>query len=84
MALATASTVITAERPVRLQVGREKPGEGNPEDPGQARSQMSEHVKVVGLLLVLREHVPTHMRSQTAPRVITRRNVAGTLVCQTA
>ena len=37
-----------AERPVRLQVGREKAGEGNPDDPAQARSQMSEHVKVVG------------------------------------
>jgi len=30
-------------RPVRLQVGREKPGEGNPNDPGQARSQ--EHAR---------------------------------------
>ena len=29
-------------------------GEGNPDDPAQARSQMSEHVKVVGLLLVQR------------------------------
>jgi hypothetical protein len=84
MALGDSSTVITAERPVRLQVGREKPGEGNPDDPGQARSQMSEHVKVVGLLLVLREHVPTHMFSRAASQVITHRNVAGTLVCRTA
>jgi hypothetical protein len=73
-----------AERPVRLQVGWEKAGEGNPDDPAQARSQMSEHVKVVGLLLVWRGHVPTHMRSRTAPQVITRRNVVGTLVCRTA
>ena len=54
-----------AKRPVRLQVGWEKAGEGNPADPAQARSQMSEHVKVVGLLLVWWEHVPTHMLSQT-------------------
>jgi hypothetical protein len=73
-----------AERPVRLQVGWEKAGEGNPTDPAQARSQMSEHVKVVGLLLVWRGHVPTHMFSRTAPQVITHRNVAGTLVCRTA
>src|SRR6266516_5240527 len=30
-----------AERPVRLQVGWEKAGEGNPDDPAQARMQMS-------------------------------------------
>ena len=54
-----------AERLVRLHVGWEKAGEGNPDDPAQARSQMSEHVKVVGLLLVWWEHVPTHMLSQT-------------------
>ena len=72
------------ERPVRLDVGREKPGEGNPDDPGQARSQMSEHVKVAGLLLVSRGHVPTHMPSQTAPQVITHWNVEGAVVCWTA
>ena len=54
-----------AERLVRLQVGWEKAGEGTPDDPAQARSHMSEHVKVVGLLLVWCEHVPTHMLSQT-------------------
>ncbi len=58
-------------------------GEGNPRDPAQARMQVSIHVKVVGLLLVSRGHVPTHMHSQTAPQVITHRNVAGTLVCRT-
>ena len=56
---------LAAERLVRLQVGWEKAGEGNPDDPAQARSHMSEHVKVVGLLLVWWEHVPTHMLSQT-------------------
>src|SRR6266481_6238499 len=45
-------------RPLRLQVVGEKPGEGNPADPGQARMQMSIHVKVVGLALVQRGHVP--------------------------
>ncbi len=52
-----------AERPVRLQVGWEKAGEGNPCDPAQARMQVSIHVKVVGLLLVQRGHVPTRMLS---------------------
>jgi len=37
-------------------------GEGNPTDPAQARLQESRHVKVVGLLLVQRGHVPTQMR----------------------
>ena len=59
-------------------------GEGNPYDPAQARMQVSIHVKVVGLLLVLRGHVPTHMSSPTVPQVVTHRNVAGTLVCRTA
>ena len=39
-------------------------GEGNPIDPAQARLQVSRHVKVVGLLLISREYVPTHMLSQ--------------------
>jgi hypothetical protein len=39
-------------RPLRLQAVGEKPGEGNPADPGQARMQVSIHVKVVGLALV--------------------------------
>jgi len=30
-------------RPLRLQVAGEKPGEGNPTDPGQARVQVSTH-----------------------------------------
>ena len=32
-------------RPVRLQVGWEKDGEGNPADPSQARLQTSRHAK---------------------------------------
>jgi hypothetical protein len=73
-----------AERPVRLQVGWEKAGEGNPYEPAQARMQVSIHVKVVGLLLVRRGHVPARMLSRTAPGSITHRNLAGTLVCLTA
>ena len=41
-------------RPLWLEVRREKAGEGNPDDPAQARSQASEDVKVVGLLVVHR------------------------------
>ena len=44
------------ERPVRLEVGWEKDGEGKPVDPSQARMQMSIHAKVVGLLLDQRGH----------------------------
>jgi|GraSoi2013_100cm_1033763.scaffolds.fasta_scaffold11174_5 hypothetical protein len=40
--------------PLWLQVGGEKPVEGHPKEAGQARMQMSIHVKVVGLSLVLR------------------------------
>ncbi len=57
--------------------------EGYPDDPAQARMQMSIHVKVVGLLLVQRGHVPTRMLSRTAPQGITHWNLAGTLVCRT-
>jgi hypothetical protein len=32
-----------AFRPLRLQAAGEKPGEGNPADPGQARMQVSIH-----------------------------------------
>jgi hypothetical protein len=59
-------------------------GEGNPFDPAQARMQVSIHVKVMGLLLDLRGHVPAHMLSRTAPQVIVHWNVTGTLVCRTA
>ncbi len=58
-------------------------GEGNPGDPAQARMQVSIHVKVVGLLLVQRGHVPTRMLSRTAPQIITHGNLAGTPVCRT-
>jgi hypothetical protein len=46
-------------------VGWEKSGEGNPDDPDQARSQMSEHVKVVGLLLDQRGHDSDDMLSRS-------------------
>src|SRR5215831_3998517 len=34
---------VSAFRPPRLQVAGEKPGKGNPADPGQARVQVSTH-----------------------------------------
>ncbi len=71
------------QRLVRLQVGWERTEEGNPYDPVDARMQMSIHVKVVGLLLVQRGHVPTRMLSRTASHVITRQNAVGTQVCRT-
>ena len=37
-------------RPPRLKVVGEKPVEGDPSEAGQARMQMSIHVKVVGLV----------------------------------
>jgi len=40
-------------------------GEGEPDDPAQARSQMSEHAKVEGLLLVQRGHDSGSMLSRT-------------------
>jgi len=54
-----------AERPVRLQVGWEKAGEGTPDEPAQARMQMSIHVKVVGLLLDQRGHDSDSMLSRS-------------------
>ena len=41
------------------------PVEGHPDEAGQARMQMSIHVKVVGLSLVQRGHIPTRMLSRT-------------------
>jgi hypothetical protein len=41
------------------------PVEGHPEEAGQARMQMSIHVKVVGLSLVQRGHIPTCMLLRT-------------------
>ena len=52
-------------RPLRLQVVGEKPVEGHPDEAGQARMQMSIHVKVVGLLLVQRGVVSTCIISRT-------------------
>ena len=54
-----------AERPVWLDVRREMAGEGELDDPAQARSQMSEHAKVEGLLLVQRGHDADSMLSRT-------------------
>ncbi len=65
------STVITAERLVWLYVRREMVGEDKPSDPAQARSLICEHVKVVGLLLVQRGHVPICKLFRTSPQNIT-------------
>jgi hypothetical protein len=52
MALATSQEALSEEaglgeerRPVRLEVGWEKDGEGKPADPSQARLQTSRHAK---------------------------------------
>src|SRR5215472_9677285 len=60
-----------AERPVWLEVRREKALEGNPDDPAQARSQTSEPVKVVGLLVVQRGEDADAIPSRTRPRAFT-------------
>jgi hypothetical protein len=65
-------------RPLRLQAVGEKPGEGNPADPGQARMQVSIHVKVVGLALVQRGYVPAYLPLRTAPDPIASWKMAGT------
>jgi len=54
-------------------------GEGNPCDPAQARSQMSEHVKVVGLLLDQWGHDSDSMLSRSSPVSLTCWNVAESL-----
>jgi len=54
-----------AARSLRLQVGGKKPVEGHPDEAGQARMQTSIHVKVVGLSLVQRGHVPARVLSGT-------------------
>ena len=51
-------------------------GEGNPDEPGQARSQMSEHVKVVGLRLDWWEYDSDTMLSLVLPVSITCGNGA--------
>ena len=53
--------------------------EGHPAEAGQARMQMSIHVKVVGLSLVPRGHVPARVLSRTAPDPLASWNMAGTL-----
>jgi hypothetical protein len=53
--------------------------EGHPNEAGQARLQMSRHVKVVGLSLVLRGHVPARVLSWTAPDPLASWNTEGTL-----
>ena len=57
-----------AERLVRLQVGWEKAGEGNPDDPAQARRRMSEHVKVVGVRHVAHDSIPGTARKNLEDR----------------
>jgi len=59
------SAVVEATRSLRLQVGGKKPVEGHPAEAGQARMQMRIHVKVVGLSLVPRGHVPARVLSRT-------------------
>src|SRR5215467_5573531 len=64
------------------RVAGEKPVEGHQAFAGQARMpvrmQMSIHVKVVGLSLVQRGHVPARVLSRTAPGSITCPNAEGT------
>src|SRR5260221_625400 len=57
--------------------------EGTPLIGCQARLQMSRHVKVVGLSLVLAGHVPARVRSRTRPGEITCPNAEGTRACRT-
>ena len=54
-------------------------GEGNPCDPAQARSQMSEHAKVEGLLLDQRGRDSDDMPSRSSPVSLTWWNVAESL-----
>ncbi len=54
-----------ATRSLRLQVGGQKPVEGHPDEAGQARMQVSIHVKVVGLSLVQQGHVPARVLLRT-------------------
>jgi hypothetical protein len=70
---------LSVARPLRLQVVGEKPVEGYPAEAGQARMQMSIHVKVVGLSLVLRGHVPARVLSRTSPDPLASWNTEGTL-----
>ena len=56
---------MVALRFLRLEVGGKKPVEGHPVEAGQARVQMSIHVKVVGLSLVQQGHVPTRVLWRT-------------------
>ena len=65
-------------RPVQLEAGWEKPVEGHPDEAGQARMRMSIHVKVVGLSLVPREHVPARVLSRTSSGELTCPNAEGT------
>gem|GEM_PF-3238579 len=62
--------------PVRLQVGWEKPAEGNPDEAGQAGRFATRNV--VRLSLVQREHAPVRMLSRTAPESLASWNAAGT------
>ncbi|HKF35907.1 MAG TPA: hypothetical protein VKB35_03320, partial [Ktedonobacteraceae bacterium] len=65
----TQASRVRLPRPAQLHVGWEKGGEGNPCDPPQARSASEHTRKVVGLVLVLRGHVPACMLSRTRASV---------------
>ena len=69
---------VSVARPLRLHVAGEKPGEGNPADPGQARMQASIQVKVVGLALVQRGYVPAYLPLRTTPDPLASWKMAGT------
>jgi len=62
-------------RPVRLQVGWEKPAEDNSDEAGQAGRFAT--CNVVRLSLVQRGHAPARMLSRTAPESIVSWNAAG-------
>ena len=68
-----------ASRPLRLEAVGEKPVEGHPAEAGQARLQVSRHVKVVGLVAGPKGDVPTHILCRTSPDPLAARNVEGTL-----
>src|SRR6516162_3053711 len=76
MALETPLQTERMRRPVRLQVGWEKPAEGNSDEAGQAGRFATSNV--VRLSLVLRGHAPAHMLSRTAPELIASWNAEGT------
>ena len=65
-------------RPLRLQVAGEKPGEGNPADPGQARMQVSIHAQSGGASVGPKGYVPAYLLLRTSPDPVTSWSVEGT------